>query len=92
MRYKWDEKKREINLEKHGLDFLDAVLVLEAQEKATFPARYEQEEQFKAIAKVEETYFVVIYTMRSDITRIISFRPAKRKERLRYEDVRKYYR
>lgn len=90
MRYEWDEGKRQINLQKHGLDFLDAILLLEGEEKAIFPARYEQEERFKAIAKVEETYLVVIYTIKSDITRIISFRPAKRKERRRYEDVRKY--
>ena len=89
MRYEWDERKRQINLQKHGLDFLDAILLLEAQEKAIFPARSEEEERFKAIAKVEETYLVVIYTIRSDTTRIISFRPAKRKERRRYEDDRK---
>ena len=90
MRYEWDEKKRQTNLEKHGLDFIDAPLVLEAEEKAVFPARSEQESRFKAIAPVGETYLVVIYTERKPKIRIISFRPAKRKERQRYEDVRKY--
>lgn len=89
MRYEWDERKRQTNLEKHGLDFSDAPLVLEAEEKAVFPARYEQEERFKAIAKIGETYLIVIYTKRNTTIRIISFRPAKRKERQRYEDVRK---
>ena len=46
MRYEWDEKKRQTNLEKHGLDFIDAPLVLEAEEKAVFPARSEQESRF----------------------------------------------
>ncbi len=50
MRYEWDERKRQTNLEKHGLDFIDGPLVLEAEEKAVFPARSEQEERFKAIA------------------------------------------
>ena len=90
MRYEWDERKRQTNLEKHGLDFIDAPLVLEAEEKAVFPARYEQEERFKVIAQVEATYLVVIYTRRNSKIRIISFRPAKRKERLKYENVRKY--
>ena len=89
MRYEWDERKRQTNLEKHGLDFIDAPLVLEAEEKAVFPARFEQEERFKAIAPVGETYLVVIYTMRNTKIRLISFRPAKRKERQRYQDVRK---
>lgn len=26
----WDEAKRQANLDKHGLDFLDAVMVLES--------------------------------------------------------------
>lgn len=90
MRYEWDERKRQTNLEKHGLDFIDTPLVLEAEEKAVFPARYEQKERFKVIAQVEATYLVVIYTKRNSKIRIISFRPAKRKERQRYQDVRKY--
>ena len=28
MRYEWDERKRAANLEKHGLDFVDAHLVM----------------------------------------------------------------
>ncbi len=73
MRYEWDEAKQQANLEKHGLDFLDAPLVLEAEERAVFPAGYEQEERFKAIARVGKTYLVVVYTERSTATRIISF-------------------
>jgi len=30
MRFEWDERKRLANLEKHGLDFIDAVAVFEA--------------------------------------------------------------
>ena len=31
MKYEWDETKRQANLEKHGLDFLRAGLVLESR-------------------------------------------------------------
>ncbi|MDR1063091.1 MAG: BrnT family toxin [Azoarcus sp.] len=31
MIYEWDESKRATNLRKHGLDFIDAVLVLESE-------------------------------------------------------------
>ncbi|KAF1049188.1 BrnT family toxin [Xylophilus sp.] len=31
MRYEWDEAKRAANLEKHGLDFMRAYLVLESE-------------------------------------------------------------
>jgi uncharacterized DUF497 family protein len=30
MRFEWDERKRLLNLEKHGLDFLDVAVVFEA--------------------------------------------------------------
>lgn len=90
MRYEWDEAKRQTNLEKHGLDFLDAPLVLEAEEKAVMPTPCEQEQRFKAIARVGEITLVVVYTERGTVTRIISFRPASRSERRRYEDARKY--
>ena len=36
MTYVWDERKRSANLEKHGLDFVDANLVHEAPVKVTF--------------------------------------------------------
>ncbi len=31
MIYEWDEAKRAVNLDKHGLDFADADLVLESE-------------------------------------------------------------
>ncbi|PSB40873.1 hypothetical protein C7B80_32310 [Cyanosarcina cf. burmensis CCALA 770] len=90
MRYEWDEAKRESNLEKHGLDFINAWRVLEAEERAVFPTQSAQEERLKAIARVEETTLVVIYTQRNTVTRIISFRAASRSERRRYEDAREH--
>jgi uncharacterized DUF497 family protein len=90
MRYEWDEAKRQSNLEKHGLDFINAWRVLEAEERAVFPAQSDQEERFKAIARIGEMTLVVIYTEREAATRIISFRPAKRQERKRYEDAREH--
>lgn len=31
----WDETKRQVNLDKHGLDFIDAVMVLESPYRMT---------------------------------------------------------
>jgi hypothetical protein len=38
--YEWDEKKRLINLGKHGMDFMDADLVFEAPVKITVAAAH----------------------------------------------------
>lgn len=31
--FEWDEKKRQANLEKHGLDFVDAIKIFEAPDR-----------------------------------------------------------
>jgi len=81
--YEWDERKRIGNLEKHGLDFADAWKVFEASVKVTIPvARTESGEvRWIDIAEVADVVVVMVYTIRGDSVRTISFRNAKRKER-----------
>jgi len=43
MRYIWDPQKRIVNLRKHGIDFVDAIAVLE-DEMALTKATIEEEE------------------------------------------------
>ena len=83
MRYEWDERKRAANLEKHGLDFVDANLVFEAVFKATVEVtRAEDEEpRFVDFAEVGGTVLMLVYTMRRGAARCISLRPASRRER-----------
>jgi uncharacterized DUF497 family protein len=85
--YEWDERKRQINLKKHGLDFQDAWLVYENPEKLTYPVPHAIEDRRMTIANVEiaERVLTLIYVERNAVIRIISFRPASRKERRIYE-------
>lgn len=85
--YEWDERKREINLKKHGLDFQDAWLVYENPEKLTLPAEYSAEERWLDVAVVETRGLSLglVYNIRNNKIRIISFRAASRKERKQYE-------
>jgi uncharacterized DUF497 family protein len=86
----WDERKREANLIKHKLDFDDAHLVFEDRDVFVEDLPYEREHRYSAIAVVKlfRAYVTVIFTPRGQDIRIISFRPASREERERYEQNR----
>lgn len=82
--YTWDHVKRLANLEKHGLDFNAAWRVYEDPNKVTIGDPYPNEERFRAIAEIDGTVRLLVYTMRGNTIRIISFRAARRRERSFY--------
>ncbi len=89
--YAWDEAKRESNLAKHGLDFADAWMVYEAADKCTYDSSRLGEHRLMdiALAEVKGKVLALIYTERGNDVRIISYRPASREERERYEQDHK---
>ena len=84
--YEWDEAKREANLKKHGLDFRDAYLVFENPRKVTYRIQWRDELRFQDVALVEVAGGVLslVYVLRGLNVRVISFRPASRRERRIY--------
>lgn len=81
MEFEWDEAKSQHNFEERGFDFAYAAgifdnLVLEA----TDSRRDYGEERIIALGSVGTNILVVVYTDRGDVHRIISARPANRKE------------
>ncbi len=84
----WDDAKRESNLQKHGLDFLDAVLVLESPYRLDIEAVRGGEMRTQSFAYVfdELAVLTVVHAARADTLRIISFRPASEEERGAYHD------
>ena len=86
LKFDWDPAKREVNLQKHGLDFFDAVAVFNdlqrLNEDVTRPEHGEQ--RTKTIGRVGALMICVIYTDRDEIRRIILARRARRDERKRY--------
>jgi uncharacterized protein len=86
----WDEDKRAENLRKHGVDFVEAALVLDDPMGITIEDRDHNEQRFATLG-VDSTarLLVVVYTYRgTDVIRIISARPADAGERKQYEDMR----
>ena len=89
--YIWDEAKREVNLEKHGLDFADAWMIYENPDKYTLESSRPEERRWLdlALVEVKGRVLVLVYTERGKDIRVISFRYANRKEREFYEQARK---
>ena len=86
--YLRDEAKRQANLDKHGLDFADADLVLNSDYRMDVPSERKGESRMQSFAYVFEalTVLSVVLLPDADMPRIISFRPAKRSEREAYHD------
>ncbi len=79
MEFEWDETKREINIEKHGIDFLD-VLELFAQKPRVKKSSYPEENRFLATGTLNNRKITVVYTIRESRIRIISVRRARKNE------------
>ena len=84
----WDETKRQINLDKHGLDFADAVLVLDSEYRLDVAVVRNDEQRIQSFAYVFEVLMVltVVHLARDDARRIVSLRPASEAERNEYHD------
>jgi len=91
--YEWDERKREKNLAKHGLDFFVAHLVYESCQKISYRLKSSSEDRFLDVALVEMkgAILALVYTMRNGNVRFISFRHASRKERRAYAAAKPRY-
>jgi len=82
--FEWDEDKRKTTLQKHGLDFIDAIKIF-AGPILTARSTHEGEERWISIGLLDGLEIAVIYTIRSDIYRIITARRARKKERDLYD-------
>jgi uncharacterized DUF497 family protein len=82
----WDEAKRQVNLDKHGLDFFDAALVLESTYRLDVESVRAGERRTQSFAYVFDVLAVltVVHVAREDALRIVSFRPASEDERSAY--------
>ena len=82
----WDEDKRQANLDKHGLDFMDAVVVLDSPYRLDVESVRNGERRMQSFAYVFDVLAVltVIHVARGDALRIMSFRTASEVERNAY--------
>ena len=84
--YEWDNNKREINLKKHGIDFVGAVKVFDDTDRIEFSSHRKGEERLQTIGTVNGVTISLIYTIRENKKRIISVRRANKNERETYHE------
>lgn len=84
----WDPEKRQTHLKKHGLDFIDAVMVLDSKYRLDVKSVRNLELRTQSFAYVfdELAVLTVVHVSRENSMRIISFRPASDIERIAYHD------
>jgi len=86
--YDWDKEKRRANLKNHKLDFRDAWQIYEHPNKVTVMDPYPHEERFRDYAAIKGTVRMLVYTMRDEAVRCISFRAAEPdEESWYYEEI-----
>lgn len=87
MNYQWDTSKAKSNLQKHDVDFADAVTVFSDDFAITIEDGHPDEERFITIGMdALGRVLVVVYTWRGESIRLISARKATRQERKQYEE------
>ncbi|HHP7231765.1 MAG TPA: BrnT family toxin [Xenococcaceae cyanobacterium] len=85
MEFEWDENKRQSNLSKHGIDFVDAAKIFNRPVLERVDNRYDYEEtRIVALGEVNGVVLFVVYTWRGEVRRIISARRATKRERNKY--------
>lgn len=89
MDFEWDELKNESNLAKHGVSFEEAQHIFSTPVLTLYDERSDEygEAREISIGTIDEAVvIVVIHTDRDGVTRLISARPANKKERNTYYD------
>jgi hypothetical protein len=87
--FEWDTNKEKRNLSKHGVSFEDSCTVFGDPRSLTIPdpGHSRVEQRFITIGSSHRgKLLVVVHTERGDNIRIISARPASRRERQSYEE------
>jgi uncharacterized protein len=87
MKFEWDDNKNALNIEKHGIDFNDA-LELFKNDRLIFPDERKDygESRFITVGHINNRLVIAVYTQtKPDTIRIISLRKANRREKERFE-------
>jgi uncharacterized protein len=91
MDFEWDERKNEINIDKHGFDFVDAYRVFDLPMVVELDERYDYgEDRWIGTGILDGRIVVIVYAEPDEETiRIISLRKALSDEKKRYEQYLK---
>ena len=88
MDFEWDEEKSNACFAERGFDFayvvyafLDPNRVIQSDTRHSYG-----EDRYQLLGAIQQRIFVVVYTLRDDVIRIISARKANKREVVHYEE------
>ena len=88
MEFEFDHKKSQSNQEKHGIDFVEAQVLWEDEDRLEVPAKTLDEPRSVIFGKIESKVWAAVVTYRKETIRIISVRRARKREVKLYEGSR----
>jgi len=86
MKFEFDPEKSQVNKAKHGIDFVEAQVLWDDPDRLQVSARTQGEPRLMLIGCIGNRHWSAIFTIRGDITRIISVRRSRPKEVEQYEE------
>lgn len=94
IKFEWDTKKAQINIEKHGISFNEASTVFADEDAILFddPEHSIEEERFMLLGMSSQAKMLIVchcYRGTDDIIRIISARKATKSEAKQYIEINK---
>ncbi len=85
MIFEFDPAKSTTNLEKHGIDFVQAQALWDDTDYVEIPLKTIDETRFMVIGRIEENIWSGVITYRGESVRIISVRRSRKEEIVIYE-------
>ena len=85
IKFEFDEKKSQSNLEKHGIDFVDAQQLWDDTDLLEIPAKTVDEPRYLVIGMISGNHWSGVITYRGNRIRIISVRRSRKEEVTLYE-------
>jgi uncharacterized DUF497 family protein len=83
--FEFDEPKSQVNLSKHGIDFIDAQLLWNDPGLLEIPAKTEDEPRYLVIGLIDGKHWSAVVTYRGTNIRLISVRRSRTEEAALYE-------
>lgn len=86
--FEWDDAKGKSNEEKHDISFPFATRAFEDENRLTVvdPRIDYNEVRYITLARIEQRVYVIAYTIRGSVIRLISARKANSREVKRYDN------
>jgi uncharacterized protein len=85
MKFEWDEEKRLINLQRHGIDFADAIQVFDFETLTEIDDRFDYgETRFITLGLLFGKVVVIVHTETENTIRIISVRNGEKYDEEKY--------